>query len=228
VNTGNDPDNCGSCGSPCSQPTPTCNFGTCSALVCDEPNLCPQLAAPIAPVCCGAERCVPNQLCCVVPGPIGVSIGCFDPGENEGTCPRGCLDCDCAAPNTPIATPSGERSIAELAVGDLVYSVEGNAVVVVPILAVRRTPVTWHHAVPRVTLANGSVLEISGRHPTADGRPFSALRAGDDLGGVAVRSVSPEAPYPYPFTHDILPASSSAAYFAAGALIGSTLADAAR
>jgi hypothetical protein len=78
--------------------------------------------------------------------------------------------------------------------------------------------------VPRVTLANGAVLEVSGRHPTAEGRPFSTLRPGDDLGGVAVRSVSPDFPYPYAFTHDILPGSSSGAYFAAGALIGSTLA----
>jgi hypothetical protein len=228
VNTGDDPYNCGICGNECDALTPTCNLGTCAALECDEPDICPQLAAPIAPTCCGSECCVPSQLCCVVPGPVGPRIGCHTPAENEGTCPRGCLDCDCAAPNTLVATPGGERPIADLAVGDLVYSVEGSAVVAVPILAVRRTPVTWRHTVPRVTLANGAVLEISGRHPTADGRPFSALRAGDDLGGVAVRSVSPDALYPYPFTHDILPASSSAAYFAAGALIGSTIAHSAR
>jgi hypothetical protein len=158
-----------------------------------------------------------------VPGPIGPRTGCVDPSASEGTCPRGCLDCDCAAPDTPIATPSGERAIAELSVGDIVYSVEGNAVVAVPIVAIRRKEVTWEHSVPRVTLANGAILEISGRHPTADGRRFSDLRSGDDLGGVRVRDVTAATPYPYSFTHDILPASSTGAYFAAGALIGSTL-----
>jgi hypothetical protein len=108
-------------------------------------------------------------------------------------------------------------------VGDLVYSVERDAVVVVPVLAVKKKPVTWEHSVSRVTLANGAVLEISGRHPTADGRLFADLRSGDDLGGVSVKNVSPPIPYPYAFTHDILPASSSGAYFVSGALIGSTL-----
>lgn len=73
-------------------------------------------------------------------------------------------------------------------------------------------------------LANGAVLEIGGRHPTAEGRLFSDLRAGDDLGGVAGRTIVRNAPYTHPFTHDILPASTTATYFAGGALIGSTLA----
>jgi hypothetical protein len=130
----------------------------------------------------------------------------------------------CAAPSTPIATPDGSRPISELRVGDLVYSVEGGVVVVVPIRAVRRLPVTTAHTVSRVTLVGGAVLEISAGHPTADGRLFADLRDGDDLGGARIEHVVREAPYAYPFTHDILPASSSGAYFAAGALIGSTLA----
>jgi hypothetical protein len=131
----------------------------------------------------------------------------------------------CAAPNTPIATPSGDRPISELRVGDLVYSVEGRAVVVVPIRAVQSIPVTSAHRVSRVTLAGGSVLEISAGHPTADGRSFGDLHVGDELGGQRVENVVQAAPYAYSFTHDILPDSSSGAYFAAGALIGSTLAE---
>src|SRR4051812_37595612 len=38
--------------------------------------------------------------------------------------------CDCASPDTPIATPTGERAIASLRTGDLVYSVHGMQVVV--------------------------------------------------------------------------------------------------
>lgn len=75
----------------------------------------------------------------------------------------------------------------------------------------------------RVGLDNGNVLEISERHPTADGRTFAALSVGTLLDGKAV--VSTElVPYAHPFTYDILPASETGAYFAGGALIGSTLA----
>jgi hypothetical protein len=140
-----------------------------------------------------------------------------------GTCEPGCTSCVCASPDTPIATPTGERAIAELRVGDLVYSVEGEAVVAVPILRVNRAPVHDHHVV-RVRLATGVVLEISPRHPTADGRMFGDLRAGGALDGKTI--VSAElVPYGHPFTYDILPASSTHTYFAGGALIGTTLPD---
>jgi len=128
----------------------------------------------------------------------------------------------CAAPNTPIATPSGERPIAELRVGDLVYSVNDRAITVVPILRIGRTPVHAHRVV-RVELENGSVLEISPGHPTADGRTFGDIVAGSVLdeqhGVVSTRVV----PYAYDATYDILPSSSTGTYFAAGALVGSTL-----
>jgi hypothetical protein len=142
---------------------------------------------------------------------------------NMGTCDKGCSACVCASPDTPIATPTGERPIAELGVGDLVYTVEGEAIVAVPILRVNRAPVHDHHVV-RVRLATGAVLEISPRHPTADGRTFGDLRAGGVLDGKAI--VSAElVPYGHPFTYDILPASKTHTYFAGGALIGTTLPD---
>jgi CubicO group peptidase (beta-lactamase class C family) len=88
----------------------------------------------------------------------------------------------CAAPDTPIATPQGDRPISELAPGDLVYSVEAAGVVVVPILRVGSTPVV-NHRVVRVELAGGTVLEVSAGHPTADGRTFADLLNGGQLGG---------------------------------------------
>jgi hypothetical protein len=127
----------------------------------------------------------------------------------------------CAAPDTPIATPQGERPIAQLAPGDLVYSVEGNGIVVVPILRVGSTPVQDHRVI-RVELESGSVLEISPGHPTADGRKFADLVAGDRLDRDAVLSAE-VATYTYARTYDILPGSSTGTYFAGGALIGSTL-----
>jgi hypothetical protein len=128
----------------------------------------------------------------------------------------------CADPDTRIATPGGDRRIADLAEGDLVYTVDRGAVVLAPIARTSRTPVK-HHSVMRVVLESGSVLAISPGHPTADGRPFGELRAGDSLDGVAVRSVGLVS-YAHDATYDILPASDSGAYFAGGVLVGSTLA----
>ena len=48
------------------------------------------------------------------------------------------------------------------------------------------------------------------------------LGPGDRLGDAEIVSVE-MIPYPEPFTYDILPASDTGAYFAGGALIGSTL-----
>jgi hypothetical protein len=134
----------------------------------------------------------------------------------QGECPV------CAAPNTPVATPQGERPIAELAVGDLVYSVDGAAIVVVPLLRVGHTRVTAHRVV-RVTLEDGRVLEVSSGHPTANGHTFGDLLAGEPI-DAEHRVVSADlVPYRFDATYDILPASSSGTYFAAGTLIGSTL-----
>ena len=80
----------------------------------------------------------------------------------------------------------------------------------VPLLRVVRRPVTGHHVVHVVT-ASGAVLDISAPHPTADGRTFGELQAGDRLDGdtIVVREI---VPYPHAFTYDILPASSTDTY----------------
>jgi hypothetical protein len=127
----------------------------------------------------------------------------------------------CTSPETLIATPSGERRIADLRVGDLVYSVDGAALRPVPIVRATRTPVSNHH-VMEVRMADGSVMEISSGHPTADGRLFGDLQAGDRLDGALIRS-SRLIDYRYPYTYDILPGSDSGTYVAFGKLIGSTL-----
>jgi hypothetical protein len=109
-----------------------------------------------------------------------------------------------------------------LKVGDLVYSVDDGAIMAVPVVGVGSTPVSSHHVL-RVRLDNGEVLEMSPGHPTAEGRPFSELSVGSVLGEsrsvVDIRLV----PYRYTRTYDILPDSSTGTYFAAGALVGSTL-----
>jgi hypothetical protein len=127
----------------------------------------------------------------------------------------------CAAPDTPIATPEGERPIAAIAPGDLVYSVESDAIVVVPVLRVGSTAVTSHHVI-RLVLDSGRSIEMSPGHPTAEGIVFSQLVAGQHLDPSHIISSIELIPYAHARTHDILPASSSGAYFAAGALVGST------
>jgi hypothetical protein len=141
----------------------------------------------------------------------------------NGTCPPGCAPlCICASPDTPIATPDGNKPIASLEAGDLVYSVDRGQVTLVPIIRTNRTPVRGHSVV-RVVVEGGVVLEISARHPTADGRTFGGLRAGDRLDGVGIVSAT-VVPYSHDATYDILPDSDTGAYFAGGVLVGSTLA----
>jgi hypothetical protein len=105
-----------------------------------------------------------------------------------------------------------------------VYSVDRGRVATVPLRAVRRVPAR-NHVVARLVMATGAVLEISGVHPTADGRTIADMRAGDELDGVRVVDAS-VVPYAHDATYDILPDSESGTYFAGGILIGSTLAPA--
>ena len=128
----------------------------------------------------------------------------------------------CASPETPIATLMGERPIADLRVGDLVYSVHERAVTAVPIGRVSSTPVRDRRVV-RLSLSNGATLQISPGHPTADGRSFRELVAGDLLDAQHEVLSAEFVPYSHERTYDILPNSTTATYFAAGALVGSTL-----
>ena len=147
-------------------------------------------------------------------------------GSPMGICTSGRFSCAwgamCASPDTLIATPTGERPIAELLPGDLVYSLVEGRLAEVPIAQIGRTPVSGHRVV-RVTLASGAHIEMSEGHPTADGRFFADLAPGDYMDGVPVLSVE-LIPYLYSHTYDILPDSAGGTYVAAGVLVGSSLA----
>jgi hypothetical protein len=215
VNTRNDIDNCGGCDRPCTGQDPFCSNGTCGTPPCSATN------CSAGALCCGSQCCTAGQLCCIVEIGPGF-IGCFDPVN--GSCPQGCIGgCPCTAPTTPIATPSGARPIADLRVGDLVYSVNGGALAAVPIKLVHHTPVAPDHRVVELRLAHGVVLHVTPNHPTADGRTFGDLSAGDSLDGVPLISAR-VMPYGQTFTYDILPDSDSGTYVAGGVLIGSALA----
>jgi hypothetical protein len=172
---------------------------------------------------------------CWIEGPDGEPAECLlpggpikgpDPHDNlsDGVCGGAgaiCSVCRCAAADTPIATPRGEVAIADVAVGDLVYSLHQGTVQAVPVIEVRRVAV-HDHTMVTVTLDDGRRVSMSPLHPTGDGRVFGELAAGARLGDAAVSAVVLE-PYASRFTHDILPASDTGTYLAAGALVGSTL-----
>jgi hypothetical protein len=178
--------------------------------------------------CCDLPpSCIPMPTGC----DNGAACGCFtkDPCGGCTTCEEVAADgihcgscmCVCSAPWTIIDTPDGPRRIADLRAGDLVYSVHRGKKTAVPLARVGRRAV-FGHAVVRVTLEGGAVIEMSGGHPTADGRHFRDLAAGERLGDALV--VAAElVPYEEPFTYDILPASDSETYFSNGAWLGSTM-----
>jgi hypothetical protein len=170
---------------------------------------------------CVDDPCAPGSftsLCaCGPPGCSLIGPSCVaDEAARSVSC-----EYICAAPDTPIATPSGEQPIASLIPGDLVYSVDHHRLLAVPVLVISRSAVHHHHVV-RVKLDSGRVLEMSPGHPTPDGRTFGALSSGTYLGSARVADAR-LVPYEHSHTYDILPASDSGTYVAAGALVGSTL-----
>ena len=157
-------------------------------------------------------------------------LGCTDPRSPRcephftGTVCAACRGCGptCASPDTPIATPTGERAIAQLTIGDLVLSVDHGSVRAVPITRLARNPVT-HHVVVRIRFATGRTIEMSHGHPTADGRALGDLAPGDSIGDARIVAIE-TVPFRFDATYDVLPASDTGAYFASGVLVGSTLA----
>lgn len=197
---------------------PTNPGGACgSTLGCE---CCPAGGPAMACLC--TTRCRNDTQCT---DPARPRCNRPDSPGSEGICTPEVYGCAwgaiCASPDTPILTPTGERPIAELAVGDLVLTLDGGRLVARPIEEVTRMAVT-DHAVVRVELETGRVLEISGPHPTADGTPFSALAPGDTIDGTRIEAVR-TVPYAHAFTHDIRPAGDTGTYVAGGVLIGTTI-----
>jgi hypothetical protein len=190
--------------------TPSC--GTCAAgQICQV-----QVTGPsITSAECVSNPCLPAALDCSCAAEL-CQAGMCSVQNGELQCVQ-----RCASPGTPIATPAGDRPIAELRVGDLVYSHHLGRIQAVRIRQVQRSPVR-NHAVMRVELQGGATLTISPGHPTADGRNFHELHAGDRLDAVEVLDARLIA-YGHAYTYDILPDSDSGTYFAGGVLIGSTL-----
>lgn len=138
--------------------------------------------------------------------------------------PAGPPNCPiCLALGTRITTPTGERAVQDLRVGDLVWTIDARGErVAAPLIAVGKMPVPVTHRVVRVVLDDGRVVLVSPGHPTADGRRIGGLVAGDTLDGARVASTE-RVRYLGGATYDILPAGATGAYWANGVLLGSTL-----
>jgi len=200
---------CAAC--PTGQPLGSLVLSCRSALTLGAP--CPSIVPNAGAACDSPGMACPPSAC---QDTIAVCTNGVWRWNQSNLCPV------CASPDTPIATPLGERAIAELRVGDLVYSVDNGAIMPVRLVSVGKTPVTHHHVV-RLVFREGRSLEISAGHPTGDGRTFGDLQAGGQLDRHEIISAE-VVPYRHAFTYDVLPDSSTGTYFAAGALIGSTLA----
>jgi len=129
----------------------------------------------------------------------------------------------CLSPEARIDTPRGPVPIADLRVGDPVWTQDeaGNRREAI-IMKTARTPVPPGYRMLHLRLEDGRALRASPRHPTADGRRMEDLRVGDPIDGTRVARIGVDA-QPTAATHDLLPAGSTGHYWANGIRIGSTL-----
>lgn len=171
---------------------------------------------------CPQGKCLLNNRCVIPGGPVAHEGD--PPNVVSGACGGDggpCHPCRCNGPETPILTEDGEKPIRALRKHDRVLSLHQGRVQAVPILATQEVKVK-HHSVARIQLQNGFVLEISGEHPTGDGRALFELFPGEKLGNATVESLT-LVPYEGESTFDILPDSDTGTYFAGGLWLGSTM-----
>ncbi len=129
----------------------------------------------------------------------------------------------CLARGTRIATPSGEVSVEDLRVGDVVWTLDAaGARVALPLVEIGSTPVPASHRVVELRLSDGRAVDVSPGHPTADGRRVGDLRPGDGYDGAVVVS-SELVSYAGGATFDVLPEGATGMYWANGVLLGSTI-----
>jgi hypothetical protein len=129
----------------------------------------------------------------------------------------------CLSENTVIDTPNGPINVKELKVGMTVLTQNSSGHKQTGIiLKTGRTLVPQDHIMVHVVLADKRELYVSPNHPTADGRLFGDLLAGDTLDGSKIKSAE-QVPYNGTYTYDILPSGQTGFYWADGILVASTL-----
>lgn len=129
----------------------------------------------------------------------------------------------CLSENTMIDTPDGQTSVQNLKPGMAVFTQDSlGHKQTSTILKTGRTLSPQDHKMVHVVLYDSRILDVSQNHPTADGRFFGDLHAGDLLDGSKIKSVSLVL-YNGTYTYDILPDGKTGFYWADGILVGSTL-----
>jgi hypothetical protein len=129
----------------------------------------------------------------------------------------------CLARGTRIATPSGDVTVEDLKLGDVVWTLDATgARVAAPLVETGTTPVPSTHRVVHLVLADGRMVNVSPGHPTADSREVGDLAPGDLYDGAIVTNAE-LVPYAGGATFDVLPAGATGMYWANGVLLGSTL-----
>ena len=130
--------------------------------------------------------------------------------------------CKCLSSASRIATPIGDVAVTSLNVGDIVWTVDAAGKRIVrPLVKVSHVSAP-NHRVVHLILTDGRTLDVSGPHPTADGRTVGDLQTGDAYDNSIVKSAT-LIKYSGTATYDILPAGDTGFYFANGILMGSTL-----
>jgi hypothetical protein len=133
----------------------------------------------------------------------------------------GCPICLEAA--TRIATPSGDRLVTSIAVGDWVWTLDASGhKLAAPVERIIRRPTPGPHLMVELGLADGRELIAAGAHPDVSGHALRELRVGQPYDGSTVASIAWLASTSVA-TYDILPSGPTGAYWANGILIGSTL-----
>ncbi len=129
----------------------------------------------------------------------------------------------CLSENTVIDTPNGPVNVKELKDGMIVWTqdISGNKYATT-ILKTGKTLVPPTHKMVHIILDDKRELYVSPNHPTADGRLFVDLLAGDTLDGSQIKSAE-LIPYNGTYTYDILPSGQTGFYWADGILVKSTL-----
>jgi hypothetical protein len=135
--------------------------------------------------------------------------------------PGGCPIC--LEAGTRIATPGGDRPVALIAPGDIVWTTDTTGHrVATPVERVVRRATPGPHLMLRLALSDGRVLVAAGAHPAADGSYLRQLHTGQLYDGATIASIG-WTPSTAPATYDILPVGPTGTYWANGILVGSTL-----
>jgi hypothetical protein len=178
---------------------------------------------------CADPRPGPTHECVQECGPPVSKEGDPEPGwqwlSAEDAASREKFGCPiCMPEDTRIDTPDGPRWITELAVGDPIWTLDGDGHrVAAEVVYVGSTPVVAGHTIVRITLADGRVVRASAGHPDARGAQLGTLWVGAGMSGSTIVEVE-RIPYDGARTHDVLPSGASGVYWADGVAVQSSFA----